>query len=123
MNIKDFIYQKKGLFIDQLNKRYFDQNNSDTDISKNINAKQKQLTITFALTFCEKMFVQIINSAESYIQAFVEIAKGASIVDLDDTQSLTQRELIFNGASPDEFKKIVRKDGNNPLSKIYASRL
>jgi hypothetical protein len=69
------------------------------------------------------MFVQIINSAESYIQAFVEIAKGASIVDLDDTQSLTQRELIFNGASPDEFKKIVRKDGNNPLSKIYASRL
>ena len=34
MNLKDFLYQKKGFFIDQLNKRYFDPSNTDIDISK-----------------------------------------------------------------------------------------
>ena len=65
------------------------------------------------------MFVQIINSAESYIQAFIQIANGAGICDLDDNVSLTQKELIFNRVSTHEFKKLVAQDGNNPLSKIY----
>lgn len=65
------------------------------------------------------MFVQIINSAEAYVQAFVEIANGASIIDLDENKSLAERELIFNNVSPGEFKKIVWKGGSNPLSKIY----
>lgn len=33
-NLRDFILKKKGLFIDQLNKRYFDLGNTDCDISQ-----------------------------------------------------------------------------------------
>jgi hypothetical protein len=119
VNLKDFLYEKKGHFIDQLNKKYFDLSNNDTDISKSVSPYHKQLTITFALTFCEKMLVQIINSAESYIQAFVEIAKGSNNNAIDDNKSLSQRELFFNRISPADFKKMVSNDGVNPIGKIY----
>jgi hypothetical protein len=78
--------EKKGLMIDKLNKQYFNLSLGvlDIDMSKN-----QSVTITMSLKICEKMLVSIINTAESYKQAFTEIAEKMSRVEIDDNVSLS----------------------------------
>lgn len=114
--LKQAMEERKGLIFDLLRKYNTDIEEDYLDIDTTQN---NSLIIDLALKFCEKMFVSIINAAESYQQAFTEIANNMSQVDIEDTVSLSEKQLEFNTTSPNEFRQIVSQNGSNPLSKVY----
>lgn len=114
--LKEIMEERRGQIIDQLNKQYFNVGGPMMDIDTTQN---HSLTIALSLKFCEKMLVSIINTAESYKQAFTEIAHGMSMVDIEDNVSLSERQMVFNDTTPNQFRQIVSQNGSNPLSKVY----